>query len=107
MARQLIESITMTTPTTTHGKVYLAPALDLVTDTIHSGEGVRKYRTFAVVVMATDVPDDDVTKLQLKREMLAEEPHTLVIDVNPSAMTSQGVEEIGRKLCSIDVTSMC
>merc|ERR1719376_1077041 len=105
MARHLIESITMTTPTTTHGKVYLAPALDLVTDTIHSGEGVRKYRTFAVVVMATDVPDDDVTKLQLKREMLAEEPHTLVIDVNPSAMTSQSVEEIGRKLCSIDVTT--
>ena len=91
--------------TTTDEKVYLSPALDLVTDTIHSGEGVRKDRTFAVVVMATDLPDDDVTMLRTKREMLTEEPHTLVIDVNPEDMTSQSVEEIGRKLCSIDITS--
>lgn len=97
-ARDFIENIQKQSRPAEEG-VFMVPALNLITETILIGEGVRSVGTKAIIIISDEESDDQSI---IKNEMLEDIETEFEIDifkVHQNELTSEKAEEVGEKLC--------
>lgn len=98
-AREIIESIEPSSRATPD-RVLLAPALDLLGESVLFGDEVREASLKGIVIVSSHKSsDDDAGELKSKLDALRDEESVVVLEVATSDVSSSLVTEVSEALC--------
>ena len=100
-ARDLVEALKLSPKAPEEKKTFLVPAVELLTDAVLLGDGVRSGVVKGVVVVghATQATDDAAAELAAKLTALADDFNVTLFREHAGALTDALVRTVGAGLC--------